>query len=104
MAGEDEVTMVNNNYRSALVRARSTAVPRAREIKEALDKANTAFSAGCWLSTTADDFGAALATHRSSLTTVRDNAIGEFDDAIAGQPELVESTDWRVNWHRQGPR
>lgn len=46
----------------------------------------------------------ALAEHRRTLTRVRDEALAEFDDAVARQPELVESTDWRVTWQRMGPR
>lgn len=104
MAGGDEVTMVPNSYRSAIGRARTTAAPPAQEVKEALDKAHRAVEGGCWLSTTADDFGVALAEHRRTLTRVRDEALAEFDDAVARQPELVESTDWRVTWQRMGPR
>ncbi|QFG69824.1 hypothetical protein [Ornithinimicrobium pratense] len=104
MAGGDEVTMVPNSYRSAISSARTAAAPPAQEMKDALDKAHRAFEGGCWLSTTADDFGVALAEHRRSLTRVRDDALAEFDDSLAQQPELVESTDWRVNWHRMAPR
>ncbi|WP_131106092.1 hypothetical protein [Ornithinimicrobium sufpigmenti] len=104
MAGGDEVTMVPNSYRSAITSARAAAAPPAEEIKEALDKAHRAFEGGCWLSTTADDFGVALAEHRRTLGRVREDALAEFDDAVARQPELVESTDWRVNWLRMGPR
>lgn len=85
--------------KTALRRARTAASPRADAIRNALDDAHRAFSAGCWLSSTADDFGVALADRRSSLRTVHDNAMGEFDDAIAGQPEAVESTDHRATWH-----
>lgn len=104
MAGGDEVTMVPNTYRAAISRARTVAQPRAQEIKDALDKAHRAFGGGCWLSTTADDFGTALAENRRTLTRVQEEAMAEFDDAVARQPELVESTDWRVNWHQMGPR
>lgn len=104
MAGGDEVTMVPNRYRSAIGQARTTAVAPADALKEALDKAHRAFEGGCWLSTTADDFGVALAEHRRTLSRAQEDALAEFDDAVARQPELVESTDWRVHWHRMGPR
>lgn len=104
MAGGDEVTMVPNSYRSAISRARTVAEPRAQEIKDVLDKARRAFEGGCWLSSTADDFGDALAEHRRTLTRAQEGSLEEFDDAIAAQPELVESTDWRVNWQRMAPR
>lgn len=102
MSGEDEVTMVPNPYRRALEAARGRAAPRAGEIKRALDAAHRAFAAGCWVSTTADDFGAALAARRTSLAAVRDDVLAELDGAIAGQPEMVESTAWQVRWRNLG--
>lgn len=100
MAGDDEVTMVPNPYRSALEEARSRSVDPAGDIKEALAQVDRAMSAGCWVSTTADDFGAALAEHRRTLGRVRDDVFQEFDDAISGQPERVESTAWQTRWQR----
>ena len=100
MAGDDEVTMVPNPYRTALEQARNRSVDPAGDIKEALDKADRAMSSGCWVSTTADDFGAALAEHKRTLGRVRDDAIQDFDDAVAGQPERVESTAWQTRWQK----
>ncbi|PZU42012.1 MAG: hypothetical protein DI571_12070 [Arsenicicoccus sp.] len=100
MAGEDEVTMVPNAYKNALETARTRSMSPADDIKEALDKADRAMSAGCWVSTTADDFGSALSEHKRTLGTVRDKVIEDFDDAIAGQPERVESTAWQTRWQK----
>lgn len=96
--GEEGPIMVPNPYKDALESARGRALGPAGEISRALDSAHRALSGGCWQSTTATGFGADLSGHRTTLGTVRDNAIGEFDDAIAGQPEQVESDAWQVRW------
>jgi hypothetical protein len=35
----------------------------------------------------------------TTLTGVRDNVVGTFDDAMAGMPEMVESGSWYTRWY-----
>ena len=67
-----------------------------------LDEAIRHMDEGAWFSTAADEFYAALTQRRSTLLTVRDNAVGEFDQAISGMPEMVDSTSWYVRWRNLG--
>ncbi len=109
----DEVTMVANPYRAALVAARQRATSPADGIATALDAAHRAMESGCWLSTTATTFGSDLGTHRTTLGNVQTNSMQRFDEAIGGQPEEVDSTvrpsEFQVgawidgNWVEFGP-
>ncbi len=102
MSGEDGVTQVPNPYLAALRRRRTESLPHVHDLRTALDEAIRHMDEGAWFSTAADEFYAALTQRRSTLLTVRDNAVGEFDQAISGMPEMVDSTSWYVRWRNLG--
>lgn len=96
--------MVPNPYLAAIRSAKTSATGPAQELKDGLKSAKTAMENNCWQSPMADAFFSTLAQHERTLSNCRTNALGEFDDAMAGQPERVESTAWQVHWHNLGPR
>ncbi len=90
--------LVPNPYRAALRQRRGRAGPVADELRAALDAAVRAMERGAWVSSMADDFAADLAGHRDALGLASDGVLATYDEAIAGQPELVERDDWQVRW------
>lgn len=101
--GDDEIVMVNNNYRSAIASARTASMSPASRLEDALASARTALESGAWTGAGADDFGADLAGHRSALNAAGPAALETFDDALAAQPLQVPRGSWQVNWNRMGP-
>lgn len=89
---------VPNPYRAAIVSRRNSARPFTEEFTTELDTAVRAMQANAWASTTADTFFTELTGHVSAVNTAAADAIGEFDDAIANQPEEVEPNSWQVHW------
>lgn len=106
MSGDEEQgqVMVPNPYLAALRDNRTDAMEPVRELRTSLDDAVAAMDAGAWFSTTADTFYAELTGRQQRLATVRDEALGEFDDAMAGMPEMVDSESWYVRWRNLGNR
>ncbi len=98
MTGGDEPTMIPNPYLSAIRSAKESATGPAQELKEGLKSVKSAMEGNCWQSPMADDFFSAIGQHERTLSNCQTNAMAEFDDAIAGQPEKVESTAWQVRW------
>jgi hypothetical protein len=91
---------VPNVYKYALVNARPAADGRAAEIRSALNAASLALMAGAWKSTMADDFGRALAEHRSTLQSVAGEERDTIDAEVAVQPDEVPPDSWQANWAR----
>jgi hypothetical protein len=91
---------VPNIYKYALVNARPAADQRAAEIRSALNAASLALMAGAWISTMADDFGRALAEHRSALQSVAGEERDTIDAEVAVQPDEVPPDSWQANWAR----
>ena len=98
MGDEDDVVMVNNNYRSALESARSGCVAAAADLEDALTRARRAMNAGAWQGPMGTDFSGELDTYRARLNEAGPDALAAFDRAIAGQPHRVPSTAWQVRW------
>lgn len=96
--------MVPNPYLAAIKSARSSATGPADELKDGLKAVKAAMDGNCWQSPLADDFYGALGQHEHTLSSCKTNAMQEFDDAIAGQPEKVEATAWQVHWHNLAGR
>lgn len=95
----DEV-QVPNPYLAAIRSKRDMSVGPAETLRTALDVAVTAMDAGAWSGGTADGFYDELTGHRTAARNGADNAIQEFEDAISGMPEMVDSDSWYVRWHR----
>ena len=91
---------VPNVYKHALIAARPTADGRAADIRSALNAASLALMAGAWQSTTADDFGRALADHRSTLQSAASEERDTIDAEVATQPDEVPPDSWQANWAR----
>jgi len=91
---------VPNAYKHALVGARPAADARAADIRSALNAASLALMAGAWQSTLADEFGRALAQHRSTLQSVAGEERDAIDAEAATQPDEVPRDSWQANWAR----
>lgn len=104
MSGDDDVVMVNNNYRTALESARSTCLAPAARLESALGMARTAMSSGAWGGPKGEDFSGELDRYRTQLNDAGPAAIDALDRAISAQPDQVPSTAWQVRWHQMGPR
>lgn len=104
MGDEDDVVMVNNNYKTALENARSACVSAASDLEDALTKARTAMDSGAWEGPKGTDFSGELDTYRSKLNGAGPAALKDFDTAISGQPDTVPEGSWQVRWHSMGPR
>jgi hypothetical protein len=91
---------VPNSYRYALVDARPAADRRAADIRSALNAASLALMAGAWQSTLADEFGRALAEHRSTLQAVAGEERDTIDAEVAVQPDEVPPDSWQAHWAR----
>lgn len=91
---------VPNVYKRALVGARPAADGRAADIRSALNAASLALMAGAWESTMADDFGRALADHRSTLQSVAGEERDTIDAEVVVQPDEVSPDSWQANWAR----
>ncbi len=94
----DEVVMVPNPYLAALRDNRSDALPHTYALRTAFDDAISAMDQGAWFSTEADRFYAELSQRPTELSRVRDNAIGTFDDAMSGMPQMVEADSPYTRW------
>jgi len=91
---------VPNVYKHALVGARPAADARAADFRSALNAASLALMAGAWQSTLADEFGRALADHRSTLQSVAGEERDTIDAEVATQPDEVPRDSWQANWAR----
>lgn len=98
MSGDETTTQVPNPYLSAIRARRSQSIPLVAELKARLDTVHTALTSGAWVSTQADSFGGELSGHRTTLTSAGDGTLQEYDDAIAGQPEMVPDDAWQTHW------
>lgn len=94
---------VPNPYLATIRANRASSVGPSHTLATALDKAVTAMESGAWIGGTADSFHAVLSSHRSTAKKAGPQSLQEFDDAIAGQPEMVEANSWQVHWHNLGP-
>jgi hypothetical protein len=94
---------VPNPYLAAIRENRRQSVDPAHTLETALDKAVTAMEAGAWVGGRADSFHSALSDHRSDAKTAAGRGLQEFDDAAAGQPEMVDTNSWQVHWHNLRP-
>jgi hypothetical protein len=101
--GETAEPKVPNPYLAAIRSAKGRSTGPAETLKTALDKAVTAMEAGAWMGGKADTFAGSLSGWRSTARSAASSSLGEFDDAIAGQPEMVEANSWQVHWHNLGP-
>lgn len=104
MSGEDDVIMVNNNYKSALETARATCRDPAAELADALTAAKQAMADGAWTGPMGEDFAGELDSWKTKLNDAGPAAISALDTAIAAQPDRVPSTAWQVRWQNMGPR
>lgn len=89
---------VPNPYLAAVRANRADAETATTDLRGDLDAAVTAMDNGAWQSPVADTFYTELTGHRTTLETAADGAMGEFDDAIASQPEEVEPNSWQTHW------
>ena len=96
--------MVPNPYLAAVRSAKGSATGPAEQLKDGLKTVKSAMDGDCWQSPLADAFYAAIGEHEQTLGRCRTNAMQEFDDAIAGQPEKVEATAWQVHWRNLAGR
>lgn len=94
---------VPNPYLAAIRHNRASSVGPSHVLATALDNAVTAMESGAWIGGTADSFHAVLTSHRTTAKNAGPRALQEFDEAIAGQPELVDANSWQVHWHNLGP-
>lgn len=96
---DDEVVMVNNSYRSAIVQARGTAVGPAGRLETAFSAAARALEAGAWTGSGGDAFAADLTGHRSTLTAAGPDALQTFDEALDREDPQVPEGAWQTRWH-----
>lgn len=94
---------VPNPYLAAIRQNRVSSVDPAHTLATALDKAVTALESGAWVGGRADSFHGALTAHRTTAKNAGPRSLQEFDDAAAGQPEMVDANSWQVHWHNLGP-
>ena len=94
---------VPNPYLAAIRQNRASSVEPAHTLATALDKAVAAMEGGAWVGGRADAFHAALTGHRTAARNAGPRSLQEFDDAAAGQPEMVDPNSWQVHWHNLGP-
>jgi hypothetical protein len=95
----DGPVMVANPYLAAIKGAKASAEGPAEDLKEGLKSAKAAMNGNCWQSPMADAFYGVIAQHERTLSNCKTNAMDEFDEAIAKQPEKVEANSWQVHWH-----
>ena len=101
--GDTDAAKVPNPYLAAIKSAKGRSTGPADTLRTALDNAVTAMEAGAWMGGKADTFAGSLSGWKSTTGHAATNALQEFDDAIAGQPEMVETNAWQVHWHNLGP-
>ncbi len=101
--GDGDEAKVPNPYLAAIKSSKGRSTEPAATLRTALNKAVTAMEAGAWTGGKADTFGGSLSGWKSTTGNAATNALHEFDDAIAGQPEMVETNSWQVHWHNLGP-
>ncbi|HET6166616.1 MAG TPA: hypothetical protein VFE07_07285 [Marmoricola sp.] len=94
---------VPNPYLAAIKANRASSVEPSHTLATALDKAVTAMESGAWVGGKADAFHSALTGHRTTARNAGPRSLQEFDDAISGQPEMVDANSWQVHWHNLGP-
>ena len=102
--GDTDEAKVPNPYLAAIRAAKGRSTAPAHTLGTALDKAVTAMESGAWIGGKADTLAGSLSGWRTTASQAGTNALGEFDDAISGQPEMVEPNSWQVHWHNLGPR
>ncbi|MGY2875926.1 hypothetical protein ACVW00_003116 [Marmoricola sp. URHA0025 HA25] len=96
MTDQDKVP---NPYLAAIRENRRLSVDPAHTLATVLDKAVSAMEAGAWIGGRADSFHSALTGHRTTARDAGPRSLQEFDDAAAGQPEMVDPGSWQVHWH-----
>jgi hypothetical protein len=103
--GEDADTpaKVPNPYLAAIRSAKGNSAGPAETLRTALEKAGTAMEAGAWSGGGADAFAGSLDGWRTTAKQAATNSLAEFDDAISGQPEMVDENAWQVHWHNLRP-
>jgi uncharacterized protein YukE len=101
--GETAEAKVPNPYLAAIRSSKGRSTGPAHTLTTALDKAVSAMEAGAWMGGKADSFAGSLSGWRSTARRAASTSLDEFDDAIAGQPEMVEANSWQVHWHNLGP-
>jgi hypothetical protein len=101
--GDATEAKVPNPYLAAIRSAKGRSTEPAHTLSTALDKAVTAMEAGAWVGGKADTLAGSLSGWRSTTRHAATSAIEEFDDAIAQQPEMVETNSWQTHWHNLRP-
>ena len=102
-AADAAAAKVPNPYLAAIRSARGRSAAPADTLDTALDKAVTAMEAGAWIGGQADTLAGSLSGWRQTARHAATTAMDEFDDAIAQQPEMVETNAWQVHWHNLRP-
>jgi hypothetical protein len=99
MTDEDAPLQIPNPYLAALRSARQSASPSAHALAEGLRSVKSAMEGNCWQSSVADQFFSTLTQQETTLKRCQTNAMDDFDEAIAGQPEKVAENSWQTHWH-----
>lgn len=100
---DDAGATVPNPYLAAIRSSRERSTSPVETLRAAFDDAVTALESGAWSGGRSDTFASSLTGWRTSARQAGTNALAEFDDAIAGQPEMVAQNAWQVRWRNLGP-